>query len=84
MNDKHLNNWKIVNRCADGDFSVVYKAVSEDGSVCAIKEMSLPRTGDDMDTIIKAGIASSYEEAATFFAQAIKNELDLLKKFKLL
>ena len=45
------------------------------------KEMNLPRTQDDMEILINAGIVSSLEEAATFFAQAVKNELDLMRKF---
>ena len=82
MDNKLLNEWKIVNRCNDGDFSVVYKATNNNGDICAIKEMNLPRTQDDMEILINAGIVSSLEEAATFFAQAVKNELDLMRKFK--
>ena len=82
MDNKLLNEWKIVNRCNDGDFSVVYKATNNNGDICAIKEMNLPRTQDDMEILINAGIVSSLDEAATFFAQAVKNELDLMRKFK--
>lgn len=81
MNDKLLDEWKIVNRCTDGEFSVVYKVVRDDGFICAIKEMSLPRSKDDMDMLIRTGVVSTYDEAATFFAQSIKNELDIMKKF---
>ena len=81
MNDRLLNDWKIISRNTDGEFSIVYKVVRDDGFVCAIKVMSLPRSENDMNQLINAGIVSSYEEATNFFAKAIQDELDLMKKF---
>lgn len=81
MEERLLNDWKIISRSNDSGFSVVYKVARDDGVICAIKEMSLPRSEKDMDALISAGIVSSYEEATNFFATAIQDELNLMKKF---
>ena len=81
MNDRLLNDWKIISRNTDGEFSIVYKGVRDDGFICAIKVMSLPRSENDMNQLINAGIVSSDEEATNFFAKSIQDELDLMKKF---
>ena len=81
MEERLLNDWKIISRNTDGEFSIVYKVVRDDGFICAIKVMSLRRYENDMNQLINAGIVSSYEEATNFFAKAIQDELDLMKKF---
>ena len=81
MEERLLNDWKIISRSTDGEFSIVYKVVRDDGFICAIKVMSLPRSEQEMNELIKAGFVSSYEEATNYFAKAIQDELDLMKKF---
>lgn len=81
MEDRLLNEWKVISKSTDGEFSVVYKVVRDDGFVCAIKEMNLPRPQEDMEVLIRAGKVSSYDEATNYFAKSIQDELDLMKKF---
>lgn len=81
MKDKLLKDWKIIGRFTDGEFSVVYKVVRDDGVVCAIKEICLPRSNDDVELLIKNNVVSSPEEAMNYFMKSIQNEVIILKKF---
>lgn len=81
MGNRFLNDWKIVDKIGDGHFGTVYKAVKSDGSVFAIKHISLPRSKEELDRLIKKGIVDNYKDANDYFIKIITNEIEVMKKF---
>lgn len=81
MNKKFFGEWEIADKISEGSFSTVYKATRTDGTLAAIKYISFPKNKDDMDKIIKIGLAKDYQGANNYFLNIINKEIEIMKRF---
>lgn len=81
MNNKIIRGWKIIEEIGKGSLGTVYKAVKDDGSVCAIKHVGLPRSVEEVDSLILNGLIKDKTEANKYFANVIRKEIETVKKF---
>ena len=81
MRDNIFNDWKIEDVISYGKFSTIYKANKSDGSVAAVKYVSLPLPKLEMDKIISLGYAKNHQEVNNYFMNNINNEVKIMKQF---
>lgn len=80
MENRIINGWKILNKISEGSFGTVYKATKDDGSICAIKHIGLPKLKHEADKLIRNGIVNNYQEADNYFMDAITKEVEIMNK----
>lgn len=87
MRTKLWNGWEIADKIGEGRTGDVYRAVKhEDGMnlYCAIKYISLPRSIDELEKLVKDGIINDKSEAINYYKRIlddIKKEIAIMKKF---
>lgn len=81
MINKIINDFKILNKINDGSFGTVYKAVRNDGFVCAVKHVFISSKNENINKLIKKKIVKTEEEAFKYLIDKINNEVEIMKKF---
>ena len=81
MENRFLNDWKIVDKVGDGSFGTVYKAIGKNNCLCAIKHISFPRSKEEIDRLIQKGIVKNYYDANNYFIKIVNNEVEIMKRF---
>lgn len=88
MRKKLWDGWEIVEKIGEGQSSEVYKATKIDKGMtlfCAVKHVSLPKSNEEIDRILKNGTIKNKEEVMKYYSDIVENlkkEILIMKKFE--
>ena len=87
MKKELWDGWKIVDKIGEGQTSEVYKAVKVENGMslyCAIKKVSLPKSKEEIDYLLKNGVIKSFDKVMDYYSNVVedlKKEISIMKKF---
>lgn len=88
MKEYLFNNWKIEKEIGHGRYAVVYLASKDVDGVkarCAIKHISIPKEGETVEDLVKAGVIKDVDEATNYYQDVlsdVKKDFMIMEKFK--
>ena len=80
MEERLLNDWKVLDKNDDGGFSTIYKVARDDGFICAIKKLSLPLPQDKVNVLVKNGL-TSINDINNYVVSSFQREIEIMKRF---
>lgn len=87
MRKKLWDGWEVSDKIGEGRTGDVYKAVKNVNGMflyCAVKYISLPRSIQEVEQLVKDGIIKDKSEAVNYYSKVldgIKKEISIMQKF---
>ena len=78
------NEWEVTEKISEGSFGEVYKATNKEGTLCAVKYISLPKSDEEIETLLKNKIIDNISEVNDYYlniANKIEKEIEIMQRF---
>lgn len=88
MKELVFNNWKIEKEIGSGRYATVYlasKIVDGVKAKCAVKHISIPKEGETVEDLVKAGVIKDVSEAKAYYSEVlsdVKKDFMIMEKFE--
>ena len=81
MEDKFINQWKIIDQIETGGFSTIYKVSDDNNNIYVIKKLDLPLSDDLLLEFLRSGYLSK-QEMNDYALSQIQKEISILERYK--